>query len=92
MTLLVAVGCPGHSSRNPSTRRPEPTYTRSREQLLAHGMVWSADQVRDRFNKVTTAEIRQAARFVFQRKNVSLALVSPLKHAPALDKLASPLN
>lgn len=49
------------------------------EQWLGYGRILNPDVIKRRLNKVTAAEVRAAARDVFRRDNVTLALVSPLK-------------
>jgi len=52
------------------------------EQLLGYGEIFTAAKVKDRLSRVTTAEVKAAARAFVQPHNLSLAVVSPMKDTP----------
>jgi predicted Zn-dependent peptidase len=59
------------------------------EQILGYGKVIHPDRIKTRLQKVTPAEIRNAARDFFRPEAMNLALVSPLKSAAPLKRLLS---
>jgi predicted Zn-dependent peptidase len=60
------------------------------EQLLAHGRIVTAAEIKRRLRKVTAADVRSVARDFFRPERVSLAVISPLKSVRGLDSLLSP--
>ena len=60
------------------------------EQLLAHGRVVTAAQIKRALRNVTAADIRGVASEFFRPERISLAVISPLKSARGLEALLSP--
>ncbi len=60
------------------------------EQLLAHGRIVTAAEIKQRLHTVTAADIRGVAREFFRPERVSLAVVSSLKSARGLERLVAP--
>ncbi|HEV2209813.1 MAG TPA: pitrilysin family protein [Verrucomicrobiae bacterium] len=57
------------------------------EHLLGYGKIPSPAQVKRRLARVTSAEIRAAARDFFRPERLNLAIVSPLKSTRGLDRI-----
>ena len=57
------------------------------EQLLGYGHIMSPQQLKNRLAQVSPAQIRRAAHEFFRPDRLNLALVTPLKSAPGLDRL-----
>jgi len=57
------------------------------EQVLGYGKVLPPEKIKQRLAEVKRSEVRAVARDFFRPERLNLALVSPLKRAPALGKL-----
>lgn len=57
------------------------------ENLITHGKIISAREIKRRMSEVTAGEIRAVARDFFRPERLNLALVSPLKSAKSLGRL-----
>jgi len=57
------------------------------EQLLGYGTIFRPGHIKDRFARVTAAQIRHVAHELFRPDRLSLALVSPLASAAHLEGL-----
>jgi predicted Zn-dependent peptidase len=57
------------------------------EQVLGYGKVLPPEKIKQRLAEVKRSDVRAVARDFFRPERLNLALVSPLKRAPALGKL-----
>jgi predicted Zn-dependent peptidase len=64
----------------------EPQMMWMGEHLLGYGKIFRPDEVKQRLMKVRATEIRAVARDFFRPERLNLALVSPLKKEPALER------
>jgi predicted Zn-dependent peptidase len=57
------------------------------EQWLGYGKIVHPDEFKKRLSAVTPGQVRAAAREFFRPDRFNLALISPLKSAPGLERL-----
>jgi predicted Zn-dependent peptidase len=57
------------------------------EQWLGYGKITHPDEFKKRLTAVTAGQVRATARDFLRPERFSLALISPLKSAPGLEKL-----
>ncbi len=57
------------------------------EHMLGYGKIFDPEKVKARLNKVTVADIRQAAKQFFTPDRLNLALISPMKSVNGLQNL-----
>lgn len=69
-----------------SLESTEPQMMWMGEHLLGYGKIFRPDEVKQRLSKVRAGEIRAVARDFFRPERLNLALVSPLKKEPALER------